>query len=663
MNESDDMVDIERDVLAPADTVFSLFNRYTTIPEPKFKEMLANLMSTPEIKAAGGINILSNDVRRETVLHFALRTIYSNYKSSTGNEFITALVQTAGIDLNIQDVFGCTPLFYAVDCGAHHVIAEMLKHGADPKILCNDGTTAVHRAVISRDYDMILPFRRRNLLNQSSIVDKYGYTPAMLIAIWPITKEYHWDLQISSGLSDFATDAMASSVLVEFPYEYVYDRLAARTLTCQEFLDLIDVYDVVCCAELDESANCCIRIPFDVNKIIRKERVDGWEFFSQARFHWGSMEKSAWTRVVTLLSIALETKQFEIAGYLISNGATFAERFTDLQINGSPGLTYFGWCEAFQMAYTSNLEGLRFLISHGLDPNYTSGLEMEFFLKGGPGYMDRQLFETVEVTLALFALGRHNERSYTFDVISVLIAAGLDVQKKQPPRFPYLLADYRSHQYQQTPRPYFTVFDLMERRSNFNHIPKTNLFGAYASGKGKLREKFVRTVMEAIKTGNTKFMDEVLTWAQHQTIFNINDTTDIPDGASYLELSVYGEKPYETTKLILQKATHVFVNVLFQSGSTAMHRAVELGNIDLIDLLVNYGANINIQIEPSLQTPLHWAVLHKNYTIGAHLVKIGADTSIKNKYGEDIMGCIRSNVPTPKQQDHICAIIMESIKI
>ena len=70
-------------------------------------------------------------------------------------------------------------------------------------------------------------------------------------------------------------------------------------------------------------------------------------------------------------------------------------------------------------------------------------------------------------------------------------------------------------------------------------------------------------------------------------------------------------------------------------GYTAMYWAANCGNIKLIELLLDKGADINAKLEPNLGggTPLHVAALLNRYNVARILIKRGADLQLTNAKG------------------------------
>ncbi|XP_028406814.1 ankyrin repeat domain-containing protein 7-like [Dendronephthya gigantea] len=66
-------------------------------------------------------------------------------------------------------------------------------------------------------------------------------------------------------------------------------------------------------------------------------------------------------------------------------------------------------------------------------------------------------------------------------------------------------------------------------------------------------------------------------------------------------------------------------NILYLSGVTPLHMAAAEGHLDAIELLVQYGANINIQGAEGF-SPLEFALRGGHFDCASFLIKVGAET-------------------------------------
>lgn len=67
-----------------------------------------------------------------------------HWAADRGNsEILSFLLSTKGIDVNLKDSEGQTPLFYASSCGHVDCIQLLLKHNADKNILDNDNCSCI----------------------------------------------------------------------------------------------------------------------------------------------------------------------------------------------------------------------------------------------------------------------------------------------------------------------------------------------------------------------------------------------------------------------------------------------------------------------------------------------------------------------------------------
>ncbi|XP_068605684.1 protein phosphatase 1 regulatory subunit 27 [Brachionichthys hirsutus] len=81
------------------------------------------------------------------------------------------------------------------------------------------------------------------------------------------------------------------------------------------------------------------------------------------------------------------------------------------------------------------------------------------------------------------------------------------------------------------------------------------------------------------------------------------------------------------------RARKVRVDTLFHSGMAALHEAVLTGNLEVVKLLVKYGADVHQRDEDGW-TPLHMACSDGYPEIARYLLSKGARTEAENESGE-----------------------------
>ncbi|XP_004071585.1 protein phosphatase 1 regulatory subunit 27 [Oryzias latipes] len=81
------------------------------------------------------------------------------------------------------------------------------------------------------------------------------------------------------------------------------------------------------------------------------------------------------------------------------------------------------------------------------------------------------------------------------------------------------------------------------------------------------------------------------------------------------------------------RARKVRVDTLFHSGMAALHEAVLTGNLEVVKLLVKYGADVHQRDEDGW-TPLHMACSDGYPEIAKYLLAMGASTEAENESGE-----------------------------
>ncbi|XP_007545143.1 protein phosphatase 1 regulatory subunit 27b [Poecilia latipinna] len=81
------------------------------------------------------------------------------------------------------------------------------------------------------------------------------------------------------------------------------------------------------------------------------------------------------------------------------------------------------------------------------------------------------------------------------------------------------------------------------------------------------------------------------------------------------------------------RASRVKLDTIYHSGMAAIHEAVLTGNLECVQLLVHYGADIHQRDEEGW-TPLHMACSDGFPHIASYLLSLGADPELENECGE-----------------------------
>lgn len=88
-------------------------------------------------------------------------------------------------------------------------------------------------------------------------------------------------------------------------------------------------------------------------------------------------------------------------------------------------------------------------------------------------------------------------------------------------------------------------------------------------------------------------------------------------------------------KYILEKDP-ALVNSVGWHGMTPLHRVATRGNIELLQILLSFGANVN-QVNGFGETPLHFACQTASLRFIGILVENGADITIIDKGGRSCL--------------------------
>lgn len=112
---------------------------------------------------------------------------------------------------------------------------------------------------------------------------------------------------------------------------------------------------------------------------------------------------------------------------------------------------------------------------------------------------------------------------------------------------------------------------------------------------------------------------------------NIQDS----NGYTPLMLAIQKEDLNQIEKLLNYGAAHTSHNQ-YDSGDTPLHYASYIGNLNVVLLLVDYGAEID-QLNSKKMTPLMYSIQKGHLKLAKKLIDLKADPTIKDLYGDSAL--------------------------
>lgn len=135
-------------------------------------------------------------------------------------------------------------------------------------------------------------------------------------------------------------------------------------------------------------------------------------------------------------------------------------------------------------------------------------------------------------------------------------------------------------------------------------------------------------MIDAVKSNNTSRLVELFKLQQN---INFRDR----NGSTLLMIAA-GLGHYDASKLIVECDADIH-QVDSMMGVTALHRAAQSGNVQIIKMLLNKGAFIDGQSFVNGHTPLLDAAFYKRYDAMELLLKSGSNLKLKNTLGLTVM--------------------------
>lgn len=137
-------------------------------------------------------------------------------------------------------------------------------------------------------------------------------------------------------------------------------------------------------------------------------------------------------------------------------------------------------------------------------------------------------------------------------------------------------------------------------------------------------EAGLTAVSHAARLGHTDVLDIMLKYGLDA---NLADR----EGHTPLAMSFISKQRAATQVLIRRGAD---VNTHAADYITPLHFAAHQGDIEIVKMLVSYGAQIDAVITNNGYTPLHWAVIQGHANVVEFLVQSGARTDMPDKKGQ-----------------------------
>jgi ankyrin repeat protein len=140
-----------------------------------------------EMLLDAGADIARKDQDWKSCLHLAAGTPWTRKAGIMGDQSIMgaliAHVQSLGLNLDVQNVGGCTPLHYAAQWGNAEHVKALSQAGADINHADKHGETPLHHAAKTIDLDMVKALVSR-MGADKDLKDQEGKTPkeALMLA-------------------------------------------------------------------------------------------------------------------------------------------------------------------------------------------------------------------------------------------------------------------------------------------------------------------------------------------------------------------------------------------------------------------------------------------------------------------------------------------------
>lgn len=137
-------------------------------------------------------------------------------------------------------------------------------------------------------------------------------------------------------------------------------------------------------------------------------------------------------------------------------------------------------------------------------------------------------------------------------------------------------------------------------------------------------EAGMTAVAHAAKLGHDAILNTMLK-------FGLNANTPDKEGHTPLTLALIN-KQRDAAQVLIKRGADV--NAHAADYITPLHFAAHQGDIDMVKMLVSYGAQTDTAIVNNGYTPLHWAVIQGHANVVEFLLQSGARTDMPDKKGQ-----------------------------
>eukprot|EP00435_Cladocopium_sp_Y103_P057989 s1264_g20.t1 len=265
----------------------------------------------------------------------------------------------------------------------------------------------------------------------------------------------------------------------------------------------------------------------------------------------------------------------------------------------------YGETPLIRATRNNHIEVAKLLISAGADPNQIGGRQSPLMVAAYHGHVELMklllgAFAKVDLRVRLGVTALFNALKHP-EAVKVLLDAKADVNT---------VADYDK----KTP---------LHQAARHGFAEAVKLLLAAKAEVNKKNGDGWTPLFSAARYGHADVMKLLLDAGAEVNVVNIHDQTP-------LHVATWSGKA-DAVKLLLEH--HASVNVVDGSGSTPLITAAQ-ENAEMVKLLLDAKAEVNVKLDKYLTTPLHQAAKNNLLEVAKMLLDAGADVNPKDSDGE-----------------------------